>query len=176
MISDEVRKYCRKIYHHLIENYDEAINSEEMYICHHRKEIDKDGRNAFSADELIDLGEYFHRPPEELIFLTKSEHKALHQAANNKDRNVTEEHKREVAKARQKRYREKHREEINQKSKERYANNAEYRKTRKEQHKKWINEHPDWNKERLEVFRKENPDYYKKYYTKKARGTSSDLS
>ena len=149
MISDEVRKYCRKIYHHLIENYEEAMNSEEMYICHHRKEITEDGRNAFTADELIDLGEYYHRPPEELIFLTKSAHKALHMAANNKDNCVTDEHKREVAKARQKRYREKHREELNQKSKDRYANDPEYRKTRAEQHKKWISEHPDWNKEAI---------------------------
>lgn len=167
MISDEVRKYCRKIYHHLIENYEEAINSEEMYVCHHRKEITEDCRNAFTADELIDLGEYYHRPPEELIFLTKSAHKALHMAANNKDNGVTIEHKREKAKLRSRRWRENHREEVNQKSRERYANNDEYRKTRAEQHKKWIKEHPDWNKERLQEFRKENPDYYKKYYTKK---------
>lgn len=149
MISDEVRKYCRKIYHHLIENYEEAMNSEEMYICHHRKEITEDGRNAFTADELIDLGEYYHRPPEELIFLTKSAHKALHMAANNKDNGVTIEHKREKAKLRSRRWRENHREEVNQKSRERYANNAEYRKTRAEQHKKWINEHPDWNREAI---------------------------
>ena len=168
MISDEVRKYCRKIYHHLIENYEEAMNSEEMYICHHRKEISEDGRNAFSADELIDLGEYYHRPPEELIFLTKSAHKALHMAANNKDNGVTDEHKREVSKARSKRYREKHREELNQKSKDRYATDPEYRKKRAEQHKKWIEKNPNWNKEKLEEFRKENPDYYKKYYTKKS--------
>ena len=172
MISDEVRKYCRRIYHHLIENYEKAVNSDEMYICHHRKEIDKDGRNAFSADELIDLGEYFHRPPEELIFLTKSEHKALHQAANNKDRNVSEEHKRELAKARQKRYREKHREELNQKTKERYATDPVYRKKRQSQNrekaKRFKERHPNYNKERLEEFRKENPDYYKKYYTKKS--------
>ena len=167
MISNEVRKYCRKIYHHLIENYEDAINSEEMYICHHRKEITEDGRNAFSADELIDLGEYYHRPPEELIFLTKSAHKALHMAANNKDNGVTIEHKREKAKLRSQRWRENHREEVNQKSRERYANNAEYRKTRAEQHKNWIKEHPEWNKERLKKFREEHPDYYQKYYNKK---------
>lgn len=168
MISDEVRKYCRRIYHHLIENYEKAINSDEMYICHHRKEIDKDGRNAFSADELIDLGEYFHRPPEELIFLTKSEHKALHQAANNKDRIVTDEHKRELNKARQKRYREKHKEEINVKARERWKTKSEYRIQKTRKHKEWIEQHPGWNKENLTKFRKENPDYYKKYYTKKS--------
>lgn len=171
MISDEVRKYCRKIYHHLIENYEEAINSEEMYICHHRKEITEDGRNAFSADELIDLGEYYHRPPEELIFLTKSAHKALHMAANNKDNGVTIEHKREKAKLRSRRWRENHREEVNQKSRERYANNVEYRKKKQNQNreksKRFREQHPNYNKERLEEFRKENPDYYKKYYTKK---------
>ena len=168
MISNEVRKYCRKIYHHLIENYAEAVNSEEMYICHHKKEIAEDGRNAFTADELIDLGEYYHRPPEELIFLTKSAHKALHMAANNKDNCVTIESKKEKSKERQRRYREKNREKINRKSRERYANDKEFRERKAANHKKWIENHPDWNKEKLEEFRKENPDYYKKYYTKKS--------
>lgn len=138
MISDEVRKYCRKIYHHLIENYEEAVNSEEMYICHHRKEITEDGRNALTADELIDLGEYYHRPPEELIFLTKSAHKALHMAANNKDNGVTDEHKREVARLKSKRWREKHRDEINQKFRDKYKNDPEYRLSKSESHKKWV--------------------------------------
>ena len=137
MISDEVRKYCRRIYHHLIENYEKAINSDEMYICHHRKEIDKDGRNAFSADELIDLGEYFHRPPEELIFLTKSEHKALHQAANNKDRVTTIEDKREKGRLRSRKWRKNHRDELNQKFRDKYANDPEYRLLKSESHKKW---------------------------------------
>lgn len=149
MISDEVRKYCRKIYHHLIENYAEAVNSEEMYICHHRKEITEDGKNAFTADELIDLGEYYHRPPEELIFLTKSAHKALHMVANNKDNGVTVEHKREMAKLRNRKWREKHREEVNQKSRERYANDKEFRERKAANHKKWIENHPDWNKEAI---------------------------
>jgi len=137
MISDEVRKYCRRIYHHLIENYEKAINSDEMYICHHRKEIGKDGRNAFSADELIDLGEYFHRPPEELIFLTKSEHKALHQAANNKDRVTTIEDKREKGRLRSRKWRKNHKEELNQKFRDKYANDPEYRLSKNESHKKW---------------------------------------
>lgn len=137
MISDEVRKYCRKIYHHLIENYDEAINSEEMYVCHHRKEITEDGRNAYSANDLIDLGEYFHRPPEELIFLTQSAHKSLHEAANNRDRCTTVEHKRELSKLRSRKYRNNHREELNKKYRDRYKTDSEYRKFKSEAHKRW---------------------------------------
>ena len=68
-----------------IENYGMAISDEKhMWECHHRLETHfSDGterpRNAqLSQAELIALGIYFDRPAEELIFLTKSEHRKLH--------------------------------------------------------------------------------------------------
>lgn len=137
MISNEVRKYCRKIFHHLIENYDEALKSDEMYICHHRREIAEDGTVAYSQDELIDLGLYYHRPPEELIFLTQSKHKALHEAAKNRGRTTSLEHKRALARERSRKWRNKNREAMNQKFRDKYKNDPEYRKYKQLSHSKW---------------------------------------
>lgn len=68
-----------------IENYGFAISDEKhMWECHHRLETHfSDGterpRNAqLSQAELKALDMYYDRPPEELIFLTKSEHRSLH--------------------------------------------------------------------------------------------------
>ena len=58
----------------LIENYNEAINSSEVWICHHRLGIDL----GKGRDELIDMGLYFDRPASELQFLSRSEHIRLH--------------------------------------------------------------------------------------------------
>ena len=58
----------------LIENYNEAINSSEVRICHHRLGIDL----GKGSEELIDMGLYFDRPASELQFLSRSEHIRLH--------------------------------------------------------------------------------------------------
>ena len=59
----------------LIENYEKAINdTTQCWVLHHRKEIDE----GLSVKQLIEQNLYFHRPPTELIFLTKSEHISLH--------------------------------------------------------------------------------------------------
>lgn len=60
----------------LIENYDKAIaDKTQTWICHHRLETyTSDGERRFidiRPEELIALDMYFHRPPNELIFLTK---------------------------------------------------------------------------------------------------------
>ncbi len=73
--------YCRTP--ELIENYDKAIaDTTQTYDCHHRLETHNlDGEKRLvdiSRTELIDLGVYYNRPPEELIFLTQSEHQRLH--------------------------------------------------------------------------------------------------
>lgn len=58
-----------------IENYDKAVaDTTQTWICHHRNGIDR------SREELKSLGLYENRPASELIFLTKSEHRALHGA------------------------------------------------------------------------------------------------
>ena len=67
-----------------IENYYKAITDDALYVCHHRLETHfSDGtprpNNAhISEDELRTLDMYLNRPPEELIFLTLSEHSKLH--------------------------------------------------------------------------------------------------
>ena len=62
--------YCR--YPELIENYAEAIADDtQFWDCHHRKE------EFYSYAELIARGEYFDVPPEDLIFLTESEHSKM---------------------------------------------------------------------------------------------------
>lgn len=59
--------YCR--HPELIENYDKAIaDTTQTWEVHHRRE------EFYSQKELKERGEYFDRPPEELIFLTHKEH------------------------------------------------------------------------------------------------------
>ena len=61
------RCFCR--HPELIENYDKAISdTTQTWVCHHRRE------ELYSQKELIERGEYFDVPPEELIFLTQAEH------------------------------------------------------------------------------------------------------
>lgn len=65
-----------------IENYKEAIeDSEHLWDCHHRREIDPDG-TQHSAKELMSRGLYHNRPASELIFLPHSEHARLHAMGN----------------------------------------------------------------------------------------------
>ena len=72
MINEGVKNYCNEDIS-LIENYDKALaDKEQTWHCHHRKEL------TTSRKELIKLGEYYNRPANELIFLTPSEHSALH--------------------------------------------------------------------------------------------------
>jgi len=66
-----------------IENYDVAVTDDsQTWICHHRLETeDSDGKPriiALSTAELKALDMYYNRPPEELIFVTKSEHAKIH--------------------------------------------------------------------------------------------------
>ena len=59
--------YCRNP--ELIENFDKAIaDTTETWEVHHLKE------EFYSQKELKERGEYYDVSPEELIFLTKSEH------------------------------------------------------------------------------------------------------
>lgn len=55
-----------------IEGYNEAVNSEKRYCCHHKKGLN------ISREELIQKGLYYNRPASELIFLSISEHIILH--------------------------------------------------------------------------------------------------
>lgn len=67
----------------LVENYElaKADNFKDWH-CHHRLEThNSDGEKrlvSISMEELKALGIYYNRSPEELIFLTKSNHSRLH--------------------------------------------------------------------------------------------------
>lgn len=76
-----------------IEGYADAVNSPDVYDCHHRKEIDNG--KVTSRKELKEQGLYYHRPAEELIFLSKAEHRRLHY----KGKPHSEEHKRKLSEA-----------------------------------------------------------------------------
>lgn len=73
--------YCKEGEFELIENYELAKNDNfKGWHIHHRLEIHDDYIN--SMDDLIMMNLYYNRPPEELIFLTKSEHMKLHRRSN----------------------------------------------------------------------------------------------
>lgn len=79
-----IRKlYCKKEDLPLVENYEQALNDPiNMWDCHHRLEThwsNGEPRTVeISQKELKALDMYYNRPPEELIFLPKSEHLRLH--------------------------------------------------------------------------------------------------
>ena len=78
MINETIdRNYCCEDLS-LVENYEEAISSEELWDCHHRKGTDE----RKSRKELKELGLYYNRPASELIFLKKSEHISLHNSGS----------------------------------------------------------------------------------------------
>lgn len=81
-----IKQYCKDITK--IENYEKAVNdSIQKWEVHHRLETHfSDGTPRpltaqITSVELKALDMYYNRPPEELIFLTRSEHKKLHQSA-----------------------------------------------------------------------------------------------
>ena len=98
--------YCRQP--ELIENYSKAIaDNSEIWACHHRLEThNSDGERRLVdilGSELIALGLYYDRPPEELIFLTQSEHMRLHRIGKPgamKDKHHSEETKRKMSESR----------------------------------------------------------------------------
>lgn len=66
----------------LIENYELAkADLTQTWICHHRKELD--GPKQLTIEDLKAQGLYWYRPPEELIFLTSSDHMKLHSSGEN---------------------------------------------------------------------------------------------
>lgn len=74
MIGKNVQQYCSEDISH-IENYTIAhLDTTQMWECHHRLETDADINEA----QLKFENRYYNRPASELIFLTRTAHKALH--------------------------------------------------------------------------------------------------
>lgn len=70
------RRFCSEPLEN-IENYQYAVNdSEHMWECHHRLEIQGQFRNSVKL--LKRCGMYWHRPASELIFLRHDVHRSLH--------------------------------------------------------------------------------------------------
>ena len=94
MISEaQARKYCKDDIS-LIENYEQAINDNtQKWHCHHRRET------IYTREGLIEIGEYYHRPACELIFLTKTEHNKIHKTGNKNwlGKNHSEDTKKKIA-------------------------------------------------------------------------------
>ena len=89
-------KYCKNDIS-LIENYDKAIaDKTQIWHCHHRRET------IYSRSGLIEIGEYYNRPAEELIFLTPNEHHRLHnlgKPAWNKGKHLSAETRKKMSEA-----------------------------------------------------------------------------
>ena len=87
-----------------IENYELAKKDDfRGWVCHHRLETHtSEGERRLvdiSKGELEALGMYYHRPSEELIYLTKSEHQKLHRKGKpgpNRGKHFSEDHKRKI--------------------------------------------------------------------------------
>ena len=74
-----IKRICKRYTE--IENYEIALNDKtQTWVCHHRREV-QDGFRIWTKEELIKVGQYYHRKPNELIFMTKSEHTSLHNNA-----------------------------------------------------------------------------------------------
>ena len=99
--EQKLKKYCCGDLSK-IENYDKAIvDTTQTWQCHHRLEThNSDGERRLvniSKAELIALGIYYDRPPEELIFMTELEHKRLHTVG--KPKTKSEETKKKISEA-----------------------------------------------------------------------------
>lgn len=84
----QANKFCKEDLS-LIENYEAALNSDIMYVCHHKNGIILNKNRK----ELKELDLYYSRPANELMFLTHSEHITLHR----KGKRHTEESKQKMS-------------------------------------------------------------------------------
>ena len=111
MISEsQAHKFCRDDISK-IENYDLAIaDKTQIWDLHHRLELTLDGEFALTRDQLKLHDMYYQRPYYELIFLTHTEHRRLHNRALSsetrekmskarKGRTLSEEHRRKLSEA-----------------------------------------------------------------------------
>ena len=100
----------------MIENYNLAVlDNTQIWCCHHRKEIDEHK----TMQQLKQEGIYYDRPPEELIFLKRSEHQKLHQTG----KVFSIEHKRKMSKVRKgRKLSDEHKKKISEAQKRRIAN------------------------------------------------------
>ena len=92
--ENNVKRYCCEDISK-IENYEEAVNDiTNTWECHHKMELIETGAVVNSTkQDLIDWGIYYNRPADELIFMTKIDHRRLHL----KGKGLSEEAKRKLS-------------------------------------------------------------------------------
>ena len=117
-----------------IENYDKAINDEtQTWVCHHRLEISPWSGKHITPARLKELGMYFDRKPEELIFLTRGEHMLIHNQSPERNKHISDSHKGKI-------FSEEHRRKIGEsskkKSKEAFARASAASHTKEAQEKR----------------------------------------
>ena len=103
-MGHKFEKFCKSPEN--IENYEKALaDNFKGWNCHHRLQTwTSDGKRRdvdISVEELVSIGMYFDRPPEELIFLPSSEHISLHKKGKTyfKDKHHTAEAKKKISEA-----------------------------------------------------------------------------
>ena len=114
------KQYCKD--YENIENYEKALaDNFKGWHCHHRLETHtSDGERRavdITAAELQALDTYYDRPPEELIFLTRSEHKTLHNKGNKYmlGKHLSEETKKKMSDAKKgKKFSEEHKKKLSE--------------------------------------------------------------
>ena len=114
------KQYCKD--YENIENYEKALaDNFKGWHCHHRLETHtSDGEKRavdITAAELQALDMYYDRPPEELIFLTRSEHKTLHNEGNKYmlGKHLSEETKKKMSDAKKgKKFSEEHKKKLSE--------------------------------------------------------------
>ena len=105
---EHARGYCLEV--EKIEGFEKAkLDNFKGWHCHHRLEThNSDGQERpvfITSKELKALGMYYNRPPEELIFMTSSDHLKLHNSGNHNHftgKHLTDEHKRKAVATRMK--------------------------------------------------------------------------
>lgn len=85
--------YCKN--YQDIENYEKALADDfKGWCCHHRLEThNSDGKRRLvdiTAEELVSLGQYYNISSDELIFLTRSEHRSLHKHSEETKKKIAE--------------------------------------------------------------------------------------
>lgn len=109
MISEkQARKFCSEDISN-IQNYKNAVcDKTQVWCIHHKGEVLPCG--LFSVCELKKFGLYYQRPASELVFMTRSEHRAFHnkhlpekfrlkQRNSLKNRTFTAQHRKNISKA-----------------------------------------------------------------------------
>ena len=158
MITKRIEKYCKDYKN--IENYSKAISdTTQIWQIHHRREI----YEGLSVEELKKMNLYYNVSPNELIFLTITDHRKLHSGENHPmyGKTISEETRRKQSKTVKDKYKNGY---IN--SFKGHSHTEETKKKNSEWHKEYYKTHEGIFKGRshTEESKKKNSEWHKEYY------------